>query len=103
VPICGEPSSPRGLGPACISVSLDEAADKANALKFLEPKGAKFANYLLDEPFESAQERWNFTGIPVVVVYSRDGRIARTFTMDNPNKQFTYADVESFVKELIDQ
>jgi thiol-disulfide isomerase/thioredoxin len=88
-------------GVVCMSVSLDPATEKANALKFLQKQKAAFPNYLLDEGPEVCQNEWEFKAPPAVMVYGRDGKLARKFDSDDPNNQFTYADVEPFVRKLL--
>ena len=46
------------------------------------------------------QEQWDIVGVPVVRVYGRDGKLARQFDNRDPNNQFTYQDVEAFVRGL---
>jgi thiol-disulfide isomerase/thioredoxin len=88
-------------GVACISVTVDAEKDKAAALAFLQAQKATFPNLLLDEAGNAWQERWTIKGLPAVLVYGRDGMLVRTFTNDDPDNQFTYADVTRFVKQLL--
>jgi thiol-disulfide isomerase/thioredoxin len=90
-----------GDGLVCVSVSVDEPSAREDALKFLRSKGATFPNYLLDEKSEVWQERWRLKGVPAVFVYGRDGKLARKFTNDDPDDQFTYGDVRKFVEGLL--
>lgn len=88
-------------GVVCMSVSLDEPKERDTALAFLKSKEAAFPNFLLDE----GEKGWDrnmldLKGIPAVFVYDREGKLARKFTNDDPDNQFTYADVEKLVKEL---
>jgi thiol-disulfide isomerase/thioredoxin len=86
----------------CMSLTFDKAKSKDKALKFLKDKKATFANYFFDEPMKVAQEHWNFSAIPVVAVYDRTGKLARTFTNADPDKQFEYkTDVIPFVEKLL--
>lgn len=87
-------------GVVCVSVTLDEPKQRDTALSFLQSKGATFPNYLLDEG-EAGWDKFNLKGIPAVFVYDRDGQLARKFTGDDPDNQFTYADVEKLVNELL--
>jgi thiol-disulfide isomerase/thioredoxin len=87
-------------GIVCMSVSLDEPKQKEAVLAFLKSQKAAFPNYLLDEG-EAGWDKLDLKGIPVVMVYDRTGKQARKFTNDDPDHQFTYADVEKFVQDLI--
>ena len=87
-------------GVVCLSVSLDQSEQRDNALAFLTAKGATFPNFLIDED-GTWQDKWNIRGIPMVLVFGRDGRLARKFDRDDPDNQFTYPDVEKFVQDLI--
>lgn len=90
-----------GKDVACISASVDDIDAKDRCLKFLTAKKAHFANYLIDEKAGVWQDRWDVTAVPAVLVYGRDGALARKFTWDDPANQFTYPDVEKYVVELI--
>jgi len=89
-------------GVVCMSVSVDLVEDKDKALKFLRAKGATFANYLLDDETQVWQDHWDLSGPPAVLVYGRDGKLARRFVND-ANGQYTYADVEKFVQKLLNK
>jgi thiol-disulfide isomerase/thioredoxin len=90
-------------GLACVSVTIDEAERKQAALKFLESQHATFANYLLNEDPSVWQEKWDIKGVPVVFVFDRQGKLARKFDDDDPDHQFTYADVEKLARELLER
>ncbi len=93
---------PKGL--AVISLSLDDPTDKAavaEAEKFLKEKNAEFTNVLLDESFGEGFEKLNINGIPAVFLYGPDGKEVKRFTMDDPNNQFTYDEVEKAVAALL--
>ena len=90
-------------GVACVSASVDDIDQKDRCLKFLTAKKANFANYLIDEKAGVWQDRWDVTAVPAVLVFGRDGKLARKFTWDNPDDQFTYPDVEKFVVGLIEK
>jgi thiol-disulfide isomerase/thioredoxin len=92
-------------GLAVISLSLDDPSDKAavdEAEKFLKAKKAAFTNVLLDENFGDGFEKLNVSAIPAVFVFGPDGKEVRRFTMDDPNNQFTYDEVEKAVVALLD-
>jgi thiol-disulfide isomerase/thioredoxin len=93
---------PKGL--AVISLSLDDPTDKAavaEAEKFLKEKKAAFTNVLLDENFGEGFEKLNINAIPAVFVFGPDGKEVKRFTMDDPNNQFTYDEVEKAVAALL--
>jgi cytochrome c biogenesis protein CcmG/thiol:disulfide interchange protein DsbE len=95
--------SKKGL--AVISLSLDDPTDKAavaEAEKFLKSKRAGFTNFLLDETFGDGFEKLKINAIPAVFVYGPDGKEVKRFTLDDPNNQFTYEDVEKTIVALLD-
>ena len=92
-------------GLAVISLSLDDPTDKAavaEAEKFLKEKKAVCTNVLLDESFGEGFEKLNIGAIPAVFLYGPDGKEVKRFTMDDPNNQFTYDEVEKAVVALLD-
>jgi thiol-disulfide isomerase/thioredoxin len=94
-----------GKGLVCLSLSLDfNDPLRKQALKFLQEKKAVFKNYWLEESFKGAQKEWDFTGIPAIVVFGKDGKVAKVFKNEDVDKdRFTYKkDVEPFVKELLE-
>jgi thiol-disulfide isomerase/thioredoxin len=94
--------SKKGL--AVISLSLDDPSDKAavqEAEKFLKERKAAFTNILLTENFGDGFEKLNINAIPAVFIFGPDGKEVKRFTMDDPNNQFTYDDVEKTVKALL--
>ena len=94
--------APKGL--AVVSLSLDDPADKAavaEAEKFLKEKKAAFTNILLDENFGDGFDKLNINAIPAVFIYGPDGKEVKRFTMDDPNNQFTYDEVEKAVVALL--
>jgi thiol-disulfide isomerase/thioredoxin len=87
--------SPKGL--AVVSLTLDDPTDKkavAAALKFLQEKKAVFTNVLLDENYGDGYDRLNINTIPAVFLFGPDGKEVKRFTMDDPDHQFTYGQVE---------
>ena len=88
-------------GLVAASVSVDQKDDMADALKFLKDKKATFFNLLLDEEADAWHAKWGFVGVPAVVVYGRDGKVAKVFSYDDPKDQFTYEDVEKLLKTLL--
>jgi thiol-disulfide isomerase/thioredoxin len=92
-------------GLAVISLSLDDPDDKAalkSAEAFLKEKKATFTNVLLDENFGEGFDKLNINGIPAVFIFGPDGKEVKRFTMDDPNNQFTYDEVEKAVAHLLD-
>jgi hypothetical protein len=85
----------------CMSVSVDEADRKDAALRFLQKQGATFANYWLDEPSTVWQDRFEINGPPAVFVFDQEGAIAQKFDSSDPDKPYTYEDVEILVRELL--
>jgi len=94
-----------GKGLQVVSLSLDDKAD-AKALdaarKFLREKKATFLNVLLDEEFGVGFEKLDINAIPAVFVFGPDGKLVKRFTMDDPNHQFTYEQVETYVSALLE-
>jgi len=88
-------------GVACLSVSVDEEPNQEDALAFLREHQARFPNYLLNEDATAWQDHWRIKGVPVVFVYGRDGQRVQKFDKDDPDNQFTYADVTKLVERLV--
>ena len=60
-----------------------------------------FTNYLLDEEAGVGYEKLNINAIPAVFLFGPDGKELKRFTLDDPDKQFTYEQVEQAVQELL--
>jgi peroxiredoxin len=88
-------------GLACLSVSLDQAADKDLTLKFLKREKAVFTNVLLDEPAKTWQSLFDVYGPPAVMVFDRDGKLAGRFDHNDVDKSYTHDDVEKLVVGLL--
>jgi thiol-disulfide isomerase/thioredoxin len=91
-------------GLAVASLSLDDTEDSKaldEAKKFLAEKKATFPNYVLDEEQGVAFEKLAINAIPAVFIFDATGKEIRRFTLDNPNSQFTYDEVEKEVSELL--
>lgn len=87
-------------GLAVVSLSLDDVDDAkavAEAEKFLREKRATFSNVLLKEEFGVGFDKLDISAIPAVFLYGTDGKELKRFTMDDPNDQFTYEQVEKEV------
>jgi thiol-disulfide isomerase/thioredoxin len=94
-----------GKGLAVISLSLDDPTNKAavaEAERFLKEKKAVFTNVLLDESPGEGFEKLNINAIPAVFLYGPDGKEVKRFTMDDPDNQFTYAQVEKVLASLLE-
>jgi thiol-disulfide isomerase/thioredoxin len=92
-------------GLAVVSLSLDDPTNKhavAEAEKFLKEKNSVVTNVLLDEESGEGYEKLNINAIPAVFIYGPDGKEVKRFTMDDPNNQFTYDEVEKAVGALLD-
>jgi thiol-disulfide isomerase/thioredoxin len=91
-------------GLAVASLSFDDTTDP-NAMKkaraFLQDKKAVFPNYVLDEPTDVAFEKFDMTTIPAVFLFGPDGKVITRYTWDDPNKQFTYEQVERDVVAML--
>jgi thiol-disulfide isomerase/thioredoxin len=86
---------PKGL--AVISLTLDDYTDEkavAEAETFLKSKKATFTNVLLKEEYGEGYDKLDINTIPAVFLFGPDGKEVKRFTMDDPNDQFTYEDVE---------
>ena len=94
--------SPKGL--QAVSLSLDDTSDAKAvdaARAFLKSKKATFLNVLLDEEFGVGFDKLDINTIPAVFLFDRDGKLVKKYTMDDPNHQFTYAQVEKEVEDLL--
>ncbi len=87
-----------------VSLSLDDPSDQTavgEAEKFLKQKNADIINVLLDEDYGVGFEKLNISAIPAVFLFGPDGKEINRFTMDDPNNQFTYDQVEKAVAALL--
>jgi thiol-disulfide isomerase/thioredoxin len=88
-------------GLKAVSISLDfppnDAKVKAEVVKFLESKGAKFTNYLLVEAEDNEfwQKKFHAYGPPLVFVFDHEGK----WTQFKGEK--AYGEVEKLVRELL--
>jgi thiol-disulfide isomerase/thioredoxin len=95
-----------GKGLAVISLTLDDPTDAkavAEAEKFLREKNAVFTNVLLNENYGDGFDKLDINTIPAVFIFSADGKELKRFTMDDPNHQFTYEQVEKEVASLLER
>ncbi len=92
-------------GLAVVSVTLDSASsEKAmkTALAFLKEKGATFPNYAITGDALAGYDGFDISAIPAVFLYGPDGKEMKRFTLEDPDNQFTYDQVENAVKALLD-
>lgn len=94
-------------GVAFASVSFDDpnnAKHVGAAETFLREKKAAFTNVLLNEGDDATAgfEKLNINSIPAVFVYDSSGKEVKRFTVDDPNNQFTYDEVEKYVVALLE-
>ena len=89
----------------CVTCSLDYygAQDEPpesyheQALKVLTEKGATFQNFLSSDKDEAVYEKVGTNPVPIILVYDREGKLAKLF-----ENEFTYEkDVAPLVKELV--
>ena len=90
-------------GVVCMSISLDGPDDRTATLDFLKQHQAAFSNYLIQDKENAWLDKWNIKGIPIVLVFNRDGSLAKKFDKDDPDNQFTYADVEKLIAEMVNK
>lgn len=83
------------------SLSMDDTKDQPKVLKFLKEKKATFTNFMTKDP-EAAFENLKIEAIPAVFLFDPQGKIVKRFTMDDPDNQFTYEDVEKTLEKLFD-
>ncbi len=88
-------------GVVCISVSVDSPTEHAAAAEFLREQNANFPNYRFEDDSVDWLDKWNIKGIPVVLVFDSQGKLAKKFDMDDPDNQFSYAEVEELVAKLV--
>ncbi len=87
-----------------ISVSFDDTSlpgDVKKAKEFLESKHAGFENYVFSGDLGETYEHFDVNAIPAVFVYGPDGKEIKRFTLDDPDNQFTYDEVEAYLKGLL--
>jgi hypothetical protein len=89
-------------GLVCVSVNIDQEAEKLpGALAFLRQRGATFTNLHLEEPDEAIGDHFHTGGLPLIVVYDREGH-ATQFDVDHEDRPPNYTKaVEPFVRKLL--
>lgn len=93
--------SPSGI--VFVTLSLDDRDDPESLGKvreFLEKHDARIPNYLMNEITPDAFDKLGLLGIPAVFIYDRSGRLTHRLTGDDPNNQYTEADVEAAIRTL---
>ena len=96
----------------CMSLSCDYAGIKnkppefyrERVLKFLEKQEAGFQNLLSSMPSEDLFDKMGISSIPAVYVFGADGKLAKRFDNEQAKAEddnFTYADINKFVEELV--
>ncbi len=76
---------------------------RAGVLKVLRKHGRMTDNVLLSDPFLDFLDQINLSSTPAVLVYGRDGKLARRFDNDDAQTQkaeFTSQSVAEFVEQL---
>ena len=93
-----------GEGVVFFTLNLDDPKDQAGidwSNEFLARIGADFPNYHLQEKLTESFEALDLNAIPVVLIYDGSGQERYRLTNDNPNNQFTKADIEAAVQALL--
>lgn len=93
---------PKGV--TFVSLSLDDRDEPGSfehVLKFLSDHDARIPNYMMNEVIPDAFDKLNLNSVPAVLVYDPTGKQRYRLTGDDPNHQFTDADVEKAVETLV--
>ena len=61
-----------------------------------------FTNVLLNENYGEGYDKLDISAIPAVFIFGADGKELKKFSMDDPDHQFTYEQVEKEVIALLD-
>jgi thiol-disulfide isomerase/thioredoxin len=94
----------QGRGVSFLTLNLDDPKDVEGiewSNGFLARIGADFPNYHLQENLTESFEALDLLAIPVVLIYDGQGEERYRLTNDNPNDQFTKADIEAAVQALL--
>src|SRR4051794_25846503 len=86
-------------GLVAISINADDLEEKdikERVNRFLTEKGATFTNVILDDKDDSLAKNLDVDGLPSVLVYGRDGKLAKHFKEGEG-----YAVIEPFVVEQL--
>ena len=95
----------------CMAVSLDYYGDETEppesfrpaVEKFLSTQEANFPNFICTDSSDDVYTKVNSFGVPIVLVYGPDGKLAKTFEDDGSygDEGFTYKDhIAPLVVEL---
>ncbi|MBI1322976.1 redoxin family protein [bacterium] len=98
-----EKYGPKGL--QVISLSMDDLTDaKAvrEATEFLISKKAAFTNLIMNESQDVAFDKLEISAIPSVFLFDAQGKEVHRFTLEDPNDQFTYDQVEKAIEALLE-
>jgi thiol-disulfide isomerase/thioredoxin len=88
-----------------VTLNLDDPQDVGGiqwANEFLARMGGEFAHFHLDESLTRSFEALDLKSLPVVLIFDGQGEERYRLTNDNPNSQFTEADIERAIKGLLD-
>ncbi len=89
----------RDKGLVCVSASVDDVEQEADALAFLKEKKAVFPNYLIEGATgEVVQKHWKFSGVPAYFVLDRNGKI---IARDPADRQDTKVDFDMIKKAAL--
>ena len=87
-----------------VTLSLDDRDERgayAHVLQFLQTQNARVPNYMMNESIPDAFDKLDLNGVPAVIIYDAAGKARFRLTGDDPNHQFTDADVEAAVRKLL--
>ena len=62
---------------------------------------AVFKNLILNEAQDVAFDKLAISAIPSVFLFDSSGNEIRRFTMEDPDNQFTYAQVEATIEAIV--
>ena len=87
-----------------VSINFDDSQDGESLQKakaFLEDVQANFDNVYFNENLIDAFAHMEVIALPVVVIYNQDGEEAMRLTNTDPRHQFTEADIEAAIDQLL--
>ena len=87
-----------------VSLSLDDLSDSKavkEATEFLVSKKAVFKNLIMSESQDVAFDKLAISAIPSVFLFDSAGKEIRRFTLEDPNNQFTYEQVEATIQAML--
>ena len=87
-----------------LTLNLDDPQDASGiewSNGFLAGLGGTFGHYRLDENLTVAFEALDLMSLPVVLIHDGSGKERHRLTNDNPNQQFTEADIEAALEALL--